>query len=107
MRAIASLSKDQWHGENLDLATDQGILDAFKDVDTDQTIRYIQATLDRDPVKKEEEALLELYKKLRPGDPGWLVSGLRPPQRGPTRPVAVPRRRCAVGASAFGVPEGR
>jgi DNA-directed RNA polymerase subunit beta len=72
LRAIASLAKDQWHSEELDLSTDQGILDAFAGVDNDQTIRYIQATLDRDPVKKEDEALLELYKKLRPGDPATL-----------------------------------
>src|SRR6201981_1186144 len=58
LRALASLARDQWHGENLDLSTDQGILDAFRDVDNDVNIRYIQATLDRDPVKKEEEALL-------------------------------------------------
>ncbi len=72
LRAIGSLAKDQWHAENLDLSTDQGILDAFQAVDGDSNIRYIQATLDRDPVKKEEEALLELYKKLRPGDPATL-----------------------------------
>jgi len=72
LRAIASLAKDQWHSENLDLSTDQGLLDAFRDIDNDPNIRYIQATLDRDPVKKEEEALLELYKKLRPGDPATL-----------------------------------
>jgi DNA-directed RNA polymerase subunit beta len=72
LRAIASLAKDQWHEENLDLSTDQGILDAFQGVDNDPNVRYIQATLDRDPVKKEEEALLELYKKLRPGDPATL-----------------------------------
>src|SRR5919205_2355405 len=69
LRAIASMAKDQYHAENLDLATDQGILDAFRDVDNDPNVRYIQATLDRDPVKREEDALLELYKKLRPGDP--------------------------------------
>ncbi len=72
LRAIASLAKEQWHSEELDLSTDQGILDAFAGVDNDATIRYIQATLDRDPVKKEDEALLELYKKLRPGDPATL-----------------------------------
>jgi DNA-directed RNA polymerase subunit beta len=72
LRAIASLARDQWHSEELDLSTDQGILDAFSGVDNDPNIRYIQATLDRDPVKKEEEALLELYKKLRPGDPATL-----------------------------------
>ncbi len=72
LRAIANLSKEQWHGEELDLSTDQGILDAFRDVDNDVNIRYMQATLDRDPVKKEEEALLELYKKMRPGDPATI-----------------------------------
>ncbi|HEY5003608.1 MAG TPA: DNA-directed RNA polymerase subunit beta, partial [Ktedonobacteraceae bacterium] len=72
LRAIASLAKEQWHSEELDLSTDQGLLDAFAGVDNDATIRYIQATLDRDPVKKEDEALLELYKKLRPGDPATL-----------------------------------
>src|SRR5207302_1656473 len=40
--------------------------------DKDANVRYIQATLDRDPVKKEDEALLELYKKLRPGDPATI-----------------------------------
>ncbi len=69
LRAIASLAKDQFHVENLDLSTDQGLLDAFRDVDNDPNVRYMQATLDRDPVKREDEALLELYKKLRPGDP--------------------------------------
>ncbi|HZS76296.1 MAG TPA: DNA-directed RNA polymerase subunit beta [Ktedonobacteraceae bacterium] len=72
LRAISSLAKEQWYGEQLDLSTDQGILDAFKDVDNDPNVRYIQATLDRDPVKKEDEALLELYKKMRPGDPATL-----------------------------------
>ncbi|MFL5661744.1 MAG: DNA-directed RNA polymerase subunit beta, partial [Ktedonobacteraceae bacterium] len=72
LRAIASLSKDQYHAEELDLSSDQGILNAFRDVDNDANVRYIQATLDRDPVKKEDEALLELYKKLRPGDPATI-----------------------------------
>jgi DNA-directed RNA polymerase subunit beta len=72
LRAISVLSKDQFHTDDLDLSTDQGLLDAFAGVDNDQTIRYIQATLDRDPVKREDEALLELYKKLRPGDPATL-----------------------------------
>src|SRR5262249_49395439 len=70
LRAIASLSKEQWHAQ--DLSTDQGLLDAFKEVDTDPNVRYLQATLDRDPVKREDEALLELYKKLRPGDPATI-----------------------------------
>ena len=72
LRAIASLAKEQYHSEEVDLSTDQGILDAFAAVDNDPNIRYMQATLDRDPVKREDEALLELYKKLRPGDPATI-----------------------------------
>src|SRR5437667_2392758 len=80
LRALASLAKDQTYGQKVsldnsgtyDLATDQGILDAFHEVDDDPNARYIQTTLDRDPVKREEEALLELYKKMRPGDPATL-----------------------------------
>ncbi|MFL5707004.1 MAG: DNA-directed RNA polymerase subunit beta [Ktedonobacteraceae bacterium] len=72
LRALASLAKKQWYGEQLDLTTDQGLLDAFRDVDTDPNVRYIQATLDRDPIKREDEALLELYKKIRPGDPATI-----------------------------------
>src|SRR6266853_5059348 len=72
LRAIANLAKEQWYGESLDLSTDQGILDAFRDADNDGNIRYVQATLDRDPVKREDEALLELYKKMRPGDPATI-----------------------------------
>src|SRR5712691_3740459 len=72
LRAHASLAREQWYGEQLDLTTDQGLLDAFRDVDTDPNVRYIQVTLDRDPIKREDEALLELYKKIRPGDPATI-----------------------------------
>jgi len=72
LRALASLAKDQPYAASFDLSTDQGILDAFRDVDNDPNVRYIQATLDRDPVKREEEGLLELYKKMRPGDPATI-----------------------------------
>src|SRR5438128_818663 len=80
LRALAGLAKDRAYGQMVsleksgtyDLATDQGIQDAFHDVDNDPHARYIQTTLDRDPVKREEEALLELYKKMRPGDPATL-----------------------------------
>jgi len=69
LRAVSGLARDHYHIEDLDLSTDQGMLAAFAGVDNDATIRYIQATLERDPVKREDEALLEVYKKLRPGDP--------------------------------------
>jgi DNA-directed RNA polymerase subunit beta len=72
LRALGGLAKDVWHAEQIDLASDQGILDAFAGVDNNPDVRYIQTTLDKDPVKREDEALLEVYKKLRPGDPATI-----------------------------------
>ncbi len=40
---------------------------AFKDVDTGE-IRYIKETLKRDTCKDQKEALVEIYRRLRPGD---------------------------------------
>ncbi len=55
-----------------DLRQDTAILAAFEDVDTGSDHHYIQSTLDRDSAKTPEEALLEVYRKLRPGDPATL-----------------------------------
>ncbi|MFZ2126623.1 MAG: DNA-directed RNA polymerase subunit beta [Candidatus Microsaccharimonas sp.] len=39
----------------------------FEDVDTGE-VKYIDATLDKDPAKGTNEALIEVYRRLRPGD---------------------------------------
>ncbi len=72
LRAISGLAQEEFHSETLDLSTDEGIIAAFASVDTHPSIRYIESTLERDPLKKESEAILEVYKKLRPGDPATL-----------------------------------
>jgi len=41
----------------------------FADVDEDPEHQYINATLDKDSSTTVEEALVELYRKIRPGDP--------------------------------------
>lgn len=41
---------------------------AFADVDTHADHKYIQSTLDRDPSKSRGEAMIEVYKRIRPGD---------------------------------------
>ena len=43
------------------------IKDSFKHVDSGAK-SYIQATLDKDPSKGNNEALIEVYRRLRPGD---------------------------------------
>jgi DNA-directed RNA polymerase subunit beta len=44
-----------------------GIKEAFKIVDTGKT-SYIQTTLDKDPTRGQSDALIEVYRRLRPGD---------------------------------------
>jgi DNA-directed RNA polymerase subunit beta len=43
------------------------IKEAFKHVDQGAT-NFIQATLDKDPAHSQSEALIEVYRRLRPGD---------------------------------------
>lgn len=47
--------------------TNQAIKDLFTDVDSGD-VKYIEATLDKDPAKGTNEALIEVYRRLRPGD---------------------------------------
>ena len=56
----------------LGIETDSEILSYFKEVDKDATHQYIKATLEKDPTSNREEALLEIYRKLRPGEPAVL-----------------------------------
>lgn len=44
------------------------IMEAFKDVDTNKDHQYIKTTIERDPAQSYEEALVEVYKRIRPGD---------------------------------------
>src|ERR671915_36514 len=41
----------------------------FTPVDDNPEHPYVQLTLDKDPAGNQDEALIEVYKKLRPGDP--------------------------------------
>ncbi len=48
---------------------DEELYELFADVDTDPDHRYIATTIERDKTKSVEEAQMELYRNLRPGDP--------------------------------------
>jgi DNA-directed RNA polymerase subunit beta len=50
------------------MATSEEIKTAFKDVDTHPDIKYIDATIKKDLAKNQEEGLIEVYKRIRPGD---------------------------------------
>lgn len=47
---------------------DEQIKKLFKDVDTNHDHPFIESTLARDPAKTYEEAVVEVYKRIRPGD---------------------------------------
>ncbi|HJN39702.1 MAG TPA: DNA-directed RNA polymerase subunit beta, partial [Chloroflexota bacterium] len=54
--------------------TDEEIYELFKDVDTDAEHRYIESTIGvgnvrHDPAETHEEGLMDVYHRLRPGDP--------------------------------------
>jgi DNA-directed RNA polymerase subunit beta len=70
LRAMAAIGERDQGRTDLtpDLRTDEAILAAFADVDTGPHA-FIATTLDKDPIKEPKEALIEVYKKLRPGDP--------------------------------------
>ncbi len=51
------------------IATDDEIKKLFADVDTDENTKYILATILQDPSSNEEEGLIEMFKRIRPGDP--------------------------------------
>jgi DNA-directed RNA polymerase subunit beta len=51
---------------------DEQLIKLFSDVDTDQKHPYVLYTLEKDPAKTQEEALIEIYQKMRPGEPAIL-----------------------------------
>jgi DNA-directed RNA polymerase subunit beta len=65
LRAINGLA-------DVGLGTDEQILRRFEHVDTNPEHRYVAATLERDTARTQEEALLEVYRRIRPGDPPTL-----------------------------------
>lgn len=47
---------------------DEQIINLFQDIDTHPTNRYIESTIAKDAAKNEDEGLIEVYKRIRPGD---------------------------------------
>jgi len=62
LRALGSLE-----GSPLKNGTNEELLALYEDVDPNH--RFLQATMDKDPATNRQEALLEFYRRLRPGDP--------------------------------------
>jgi DNA-directed RNA polymerase subunit beta len=56
----------------LGVESDAEIMELFRDVDKDGQHHYVEATLAKDQTKSKQEALLEIYRKMRPGEPAIL-----------------------------------
>ncbi|HBK33425.1 TPA: DNA-directed RNA polymerase subunit beta [Candidatus Uhrbacteria bacterium] len=48
--------------------SEEEIINYFKDVDIHPINHYIESTLNKDAAKNEDEGLIEVYKRIRPGD---------------------------------------
>ncbi len=48
--------------------TSEEIIKQFKDIDTLPDLSYIETTLSKDGAKNEADGLIEVYKRIRPGD---------------------------------------
>lgn len=49
-------------------STDEEIKSLFKDIDIDKNHKFIESTLEKDTSSNENEGLIEVYKRIRPGD---------------------------------------
>lgn len=54
------------------VGTDDEIKSLFSAVDTDEQHHYITQTLEKDTAKNQDEAFLEVYRRMRPGEPATL-----------------------------------
>lgn len=50
------------------ISTDEEIIELFKDADIHPLNHYIEATIAKDAAKNEDDGLIEVYKRIRPGD---------------------------------------
>src|SRR5712671_1171917 len=67
---LKALELPQLKGTETDReAQKRALLEMFGDVDNNPEHRYMESTLDKDTTMKTEDALLELYRRVRPGDP--------------------------------------
>ncbi len=66
---LKAAMKDPTLMTQMGLGTDEHLLSMFEQFDNESEHAFIPASIDKDPTKTVNEALLEFYKKLRPGDP--------------------------------------
>ncbi len=67
---LKALELPQLRGTDNDReAQRRAFMELFGDLDTDPEHRYIDSTFEKDTTARADDALLELYRRVRPGDP--------------------------------------
>ncbi len=79
LRALAAVDDGLEGDSPIQTGTDEELLALFREVDTNPDHRYIETTIQQEPeweIKEgrtiAEEALIEFYRRMRPGDPPTL-----------------------------------
>ncbi len=67
LRALPDV--DATTGESFDTHSDEGIRNLFRDPETGEPNLFIDLTLEKDLAKTHDQALIEVFKKQRPGEP--------------------------------------
>ncbi|MGI9117107.1 MAG: DNA-directed RNA polymerase subunit beta [Gaiellales bacterium] len=67
LRALPEV--DAVTGDAFDTHSDEGIRNLFRDPETGEPNLFIDLTLEKDPAKTHDQALIEVFKKQRPGEP--------------------------------------
>ena len=60
-----------------ELGTNDRIRSLFENTNNEEIIDYIETTLSRDNTENKDEALIEFYKRMRPGDPPSIENALQ------------------------------
>jgi DNA-directed RNA polymerase subunit beta len=67
---LKALELPQLRGTDNDReAQKRAFMELFGDVDSDPEHRYLESTFEKDTTARTDDALLELYRRVRPGDP--------------------------------------
>lgn len=69
---LRALDEDPEETDETKLGTSERLMAFFDSVDTHADHKYIVSTLGTEPCQSKQEALLEFYRRLRPGDPPTL-----------------------------------
>jgi len=69
---LRAVDHDEEETDETKLGTNERLMALFEKVDKHADHHYIRSSLEREPCQNKQEAVLEFYRRLRPGDPPTL-----------------------------------